>query len=229
MKFHLFLIVTLIFQTLTAQMINLPGTFQAPLRDVVEGKKISGDRYLFASYKSGVIVENTGQTHQVFLKYDMYKDEVEVFNNDEALILTKALYPSFKFDYFDDVLNSRKTITFKSGFKIDGYKKDNYFEVLLENKDYSFIKLNRVSLEEFTTSEYGGKNEVQSKFVKRERYFLYESDGSYIEVRNKKSAIYESFEDYKDQISAFIKANKLKFKTEADLIEVIAYYLEINA
>jgi len=229
MKFNLFLSCFFLFQISKAQLANLQGTFQAPLRDVVEGKKISGDRYLFASYKSGLIYESNGQTHQVFLKYDMYKDEVEVYNNDEALILTKVLYPSFKFDFFDDVLNSRRVVNFKSGFKVDGFKKDNYFEVLIENRTHSFIKSNRVSLEEITTSEYGGKNEVQSKYVKRNRYFLCENNGSFIEVRNKKSEIFKSFEGSKDLLNAYIKANKLKFKTESDLIKLITYYLEINS
>ncbi len=86
---------------------------------------------------------------------------------------------------------------------------------------------------EFVKANYEGGYSADRKYDefadKSSLYFLKHDDKLIYKVKKSKKQILEAFPDAENEISAFIKAEKLDMKNEEDLVKLLKYYDSLNA
>ncbi len=202
-----------------AQLVNIQGIDNV----VVRTKKysdIQGSAYVYPSWCSGTLTDNSGKTYQnVLLKYDTYKDLVEVNQDGQVIEVNATTYPKFTMDYTGTETNEVVKHHFASGFSVPGFP--GYFDVLYTGR-FSLLKKYKTSFVEETVTGYGTSN-AYKRFQSKVHYFVVRPDNSIVEVKLNKKSILEELSDKSADVEEFVKDKKSKLKSESDLVELIKY------
>ena len=204
-----------------SQLLNLEGTSGNVLREQ-KYKNIEGSPYLFTSYKSTRVFDRRGNVDNVFAKYDVYKEELEVYNDGNPIILDPKLYGAFMFDFIDEETNKRVQFLFKNGYKIDKYKVVDYFQVLKDEGKIKFLKKINITSVDEDQATYSGNNDVATRFVRTEKYFVLNGDKVNSFKKLSKSNLFKIFGE-NDEDVLFLKKNRSKLKTEQEVIVYLNY------
>jgi len=203
------------------QILNLEGTSGNVLRET-KYAKIEGSPYLFPSYKSAKVFDRDGAQKNVFAKYDSYKEEIEVHNDGNPIILDSKAYGAILFDFIDEIENKRVKVLFKNGFNIDGYRTIDYFQVLKDKGSLRFLKKIKTQRIEDEETSYGGNNDVASKFVTTTKYYIVNGEDVSGFKKLSKSSVLKAFGDTESDTD-YIKKNKMKLKTEDEVVSFLLY------
>jgi len=208
-----------------AQIQNLGGTGGTVLRET-KYAQIDGSPYLFEKYKKAYAYNSAGEKVDVFAKYDSYKEEVEIHNGGSPLILDASEYSKIEFNFYDELDDKSVKMIFQNGFDIAGYGEKDYFQVLTSGKVKVLKKISTDKIDEDEAS-YGGTNNISSRFITKERYFLIRDDQeTAVFKRISKSSVLKAFDE--KRLVDFTKKKKLKLKTEKDLLVLVDYYESLD-
>ena len=204
-----------------AQISNVPGLNNEVIR-VRKYIDIDGSPYLYTDWKAGTITDSSEKLYNnELVKYDAYKDVVEVNKEGETMILNKTMYPKFSLAFADPSSNRIIRHNFRSGFeKVENYSRENYFEVLSEKKVVLLKKYQVKFIEEVVNSS--GTAAQTKRFQKSEKFFLVKDQISSEVKLNIKSVISILGDDvrFKD----YVIKERVKVKNEKDLIMLVEYY-----
>lgn len=207
------------------QMSNVDGLGGNVLRESTY-KKIDGSPYLFDKYKKAYAYNQNGDKFDVFARYDSYKEEIEVHNGGNPIILDAKEYNKIEFNFYDENTNKTVVMMFQNGFDIQGYDKKDYFHVLRDGETMLLKKITTSKIDENEAS-YGGVNNVSSRFVMKERYVLLKNDSDPVVFKKiSKSAVLKAFGD--KRLVNYIKQQGLKVKTIAEVQQITEYYEGLN-
>lgn len=224
MKFSKIIVVLLLFvlsSNAHAQIQNLNGIGGEVLRESGYDR-IDGSPYLFDKYKRAFAYDVDGVKIDVFAKYDSFKEEFEVHNGGNPIILDAKLYRRIQFNFYDESENRTVVLDFENGFDIPGYNKKDYFHVLKTGKVKVLRKLSTAKIEENEAS-YSGVNNVSSRFITKERFFLVKENNEVIKFKKiKNGTVLKAFND--KRITSYVKKKKMKIKTISDLEAIAEYY-----
>jgi hypothetical protein len=106
---------------------------------------------------------------------------------------------------------------------IDFEDKLTYFEVLNDGDNMKLLKKDIKKFMEAKAAENSYSSSKPAKFVLESDYYLYDSS-SIREIKLNKKALLVELDDKKSDVTKFIKLNKLKLKSEDEVVKLIAYY-----
>jgi hypothetical protein len=171
---------------------------------------VEGSPYLSDTWTEGTVTTAKGTYKNVRLKYDMSSDQV-VFasKNDDALAFAD---PVKEFTLTDEI--------FTNGFPpIGAQDKKSYYQVLAEGK-IALLKRRAKHIQE--TKTYGSAS-VNREFVTINSYFVFK-DNKIDVIKPDKKTIMALMTDKAEQMDAWVKANKVSFKSDEDLGKLFEYY-----
>jgi len=194
---------------------------------VVRTKKyedIKGTAYLYPMWNAGTLTDKSGKVYSnLLLKYDTYKDQVEMNQDGQVFEISTVLYPKFTLSFVQPTTNNVIKHVFSAAYAVDGFPKMSYFELLFEGR-LTLIKKYKTSFVEENVSGYGTGG-VQKSFQSKTIYFVVE-DGVTKEIKSNKKSVLEVFPEQSSVIETFLKEKKMKIKSETDLVQIIQFLEE---
>lgn len=175
--------------------------------------EIKGSPFLFDEWFSGEIKTKLGNTYpNMKIRYEAYSDQL-YFLSEENL---ERVVAREKIDFFQ--FNDSKGFSYL--FKHIPYH--GFVQVLYENDILLYKKIKK---EIKKAPESNGYNNTvkNDEFIKNEIYFIAPSRTEIIKSVEKKNQYLEIFSEYEKQLNQFIKKNKVKFKEDVKLIQLVQY------
>jgi hypothetical protein len=183
----------------------------AKFTKLVEGTPYFKDEWM----KGNVIVNGGGQYSGVYLKLDLYDNEVH-FQDQKGNEMI-ATTPIQKVILVDSI--SQQAYNFVNGEYMPAIGKiKGWYQLLSEGNAMLFKKINKQMQE---VKSYGSATVEQSIVTSPRYYVLYKLN--FTEIKKIKD-LADVFADKKQEVSQFVKNNNLSGKTDNDFITVISYY-----
>jgi hypothetical protein len=180
---------------------------------------VEGSQYLSGDWAKGVVKLNDGRTYKdIELKYDQLADKL-IFKNGSDASPLEVVDPvsEFTISYIADNLVTTKH--FCSGYG----KEKTAFDETLVNGGVQFLKRTEKSIKELHVYNSATITKSIDGDVK---YYLCIA-GQLRPIKKDKKSIFNALSDKQSQLEAFIKANTLNLKEEADIVRVLMYYNSI--
>jgi len=172
---------------------------------------VEGSELLYPDWTKGSIKLASGRVYdEMLLKYNIYEDQLYFQGKENATM--KFTSPVVEFRFGSDVYRNRYPA-------IKDFNELSYFKVLSEGKATLLKKItkNVIDVKEFNSS-ITVKKIADDKF-----YYLYDN-GKMLLLKSDKATFLGLVSDKKNEIEAYLKANKINFKKEEDLITLVTAY-----
>ncbi|MBN1253277.1 MAG: hypothetical protein JXA16_14150 [Bacteroidales bacterium] len=179
--------------------------------------EIKGSPYLTDDFVESKIYLSKDSIFSIHLRYNIFNNQIEFQKENEVYaisnpeIFQKIEILNSTFIYYNDKSDS---------------KKNSYYKLLVEGDCYLLAK-NRVRFKEQGEEKpYVGASPAE--FIRlKDQYLLFLNENSPIAIKNNKS-LKNILSDKKDEISDFIKKEKISCQDENDLIKLITYYNKLK-
>lgn len=226
MKHTLPVVLILLFKgTLLAQIVNLPGTANALVREAAY-TSIEGTPYFNHDFQRGTLQTKSKNYSDIYIRYDCYKDEIQFQQNEVAMIASPSEVIGFSFNALNKEAGEITGLMFKNGFVVDGYTPLAYFRVVYDGKT-KYLRKYTVEYVEAASNTYSNPDGAK-RFDRKDREYVLFSDGKSFELKGNRRALLEQFGKHESALSQFIKQNKLNLKVEKDLITVLQKFDELG-
>jgi hypothetical protein len=178
---------------------------------------VKGDQFLFSkTYLPGTVTINKTQFKNLYINYDIYKDEIIAHKSNGTIIqLNKEMVDSFTLVYQYKIYHFKNT----GEDSLPGLK--GYANVLYHGKSALLVKYRK-------EIELLAVDDKFDRFFQTHKIYLV-SNGLVYQLTGK-SDLLKDLEKNKTQIKAYMKKNGLKVskKTPESFIPVIRYYDSIS-
>jgi len=181
---------------------------------------IAGTQFFIDDWKYGSIkMLNNFVYNNVSVRLNLQTQEVHFLNPNKTEMavspeLVKELFIYDKIDGQDTLYD------FQCGFPaVEKQTEKDFYLVLSSGK----VKLLKSIKKEITQLRDNLSGEEKREFTTYENYFLF-ADNMLQPVKLKKESILQSMHGHEDKIDAFVKSNKLSYKSPRDLKKIVEYY-----
>jgi len=185
-----------------------------------EYEEIIGNSYFNKSFLPGYIYSsNKIISKESLLRYNAFKDEIEISKNLDFEILLKHRDISCTI--------ADKKYMYAPFIKKEGSKFQNgYFNVIYEGNKYSLLFREIKIYKEAKVAKNSMTSSFPAKLVEsRDFYFMDKSDDHAMIINsNKKKLLKNINPKYSKEIGDYIKKNNLNLKEKEDLISLFKYY-----
>ncbi|TYP73478.1 hypothetical protein [Aquimarina intermedia] len=190
------------------------NAFSVPLaiRNEKRDDVIQGHPYYEEKEKLAIVYSHaTKSSTRCLIRYNALRDQIEIFQNNAVHNMIKREDIKVEVegeDYY---------------YKIKEYEGDKMFFVLF-NEGTNTLALRiekRIKLGQKAVTNYD--KDIPSRYAEKKQYYLIKKD-SIFPIRLKKKDISPLLIDPSGKLKAKISSDKLKFKKEEDLIEIIDFY-----
>ena len=175
-------------------------------------------------FHQGFLVTAHKDTLNGKLKYDLEVNIVTIIHQGK----TKSFSSNnvFYFEIFDQILNNyRQFYSIPHHVNID-YKIPVFFEVVYEGR-LSLLRRERIIIQMVnTTAAYWGGAGVRQRTI-HYNYFFLDENGTITFFTGRKKDLIRFMRDKQNQVTHFIKQNKLDTNKMGDLIRITAFYNSI--
>jgi hypothetical protein len=205
----------ILFQFSHAQNIDLPTEY---LQNNTSGKNsipanVIGSPYFDDSWKFGTVYINETSFNRE-LRFNAFLDQIEMKEKGETTSLYKRDYISAKIGE-QNYLIEQYTVNSEA-------VRQAYFIELNKGKARLLIRKQKELLAaQEAASSY--QTDKPPRFIDKEAYFLKIDDKPAIEIKLKEKDIL-TLMNREDELKSFIKSNKMKLKTEDEVIQLLTYY-----
>ena len=175
----------------------------------IEFNKIAPKMYFSQIYLSSK-VDNFKE--EVYLKYNIYKDEMEFINNDKVFYLKKNL--GRKISFVD--LNINYEV-----FNYNGALA--YFQVLNKNGAILLRKQN-IEYQKAKPAASSYQQDKPADFVEKDDTFFIKLKEKIIELPSNKKKFFKLLDEIDINLKKFTIENKLDIKKQNDLLKIIEFY-----
>ncbi|QBA64922.1 hypothetical protein [Muriicola soli] len=201
-----------------AQNIELPTEFinNTTLGGVNSGlpDNVQGSPYANEEFVLGKVYAKGQDPYNGLLRYNAYQDGIEMKTDKGVITLLKREYLSAMID--------GKLYRIEN-YKNNGAIRKTYFVEMNKGHARLLLKQGKKFVEEQSaTSSYS--RDKPAKFEDENSYYIITEGNPGIEVKLRSKDIIAALPDHKKEVEAFAKKNKLKMKTEEEVIQVMAYY-----
>ncbi|WP_339876667.1 hypothetical protein [uncultured Algoriphagus sp.] len=198
------------------------------------GSSFAQNQFPSQIWHKGNIYSADGQVYGGQIKYDLENNVVQL--QDKTVNTFTAANVTY-FELFDEVYGGiRKFFSLPYSLNSD-YETPMFFEVLTEGDDLALLCREYVATDSRGMNSYGmmggyGMNPFyspQSMMGYRlafKYYFL--KNGKIEQYSMKKKDLFEMLPGHDDQISLFMRKNRLDYDKRGDLLRITAYYNELN-
>ena len=182
---------------------------------------VKGNPFIAEEFQLGEVIHmDSSITREVPMRLNHHTDEIEFKMDDKILVFAmprKINYVTFghrSFAFFDYV-QQKKTNA-------------GYFEVLAWGDCKLLLRRNTIiKREELPPSDMGGGN-FKDYFRTTEEYFLKKGTSAATQIQKSKKSILKTLGEHEEELTDFIEKNKLKLKSEEDMIDLIYFYNSIT-
>lgn len=180
----------------------------------VDPLAIKGSPYVEDAYTDGVIFYGDKKLSAP-MRYNAFQDLIEFQQNGKAVVL--------------DPSNTVKRVVMGSAvlvplkFQAGGKSRLGYFTMLDSGKVMLFAKKKIVYLEAKKGGALDG-GDLPPQYKRSPDSFYYRfGDGELLEANNIKSVV-GSFPDKKEDLTAYVKKEKISVKKEKEILQLVQYY-----
>jgi len=195
------------------------NTQGSALRNVVEDKKKEnaiGSPYVNESYLNTQIA---GTNNVLQTRYNAYTDEIEVKYDDAIFVVPKE--EQYKTIYYKLTDSRLQLMRYKpeSGEPVYGY----LFELFIDN-EFGLYKRERVTYQDAKEPTNGYATATPPKYNKKSpEYLIKLNDSEVVPFPKNKKALIALFSGKEELISNYLKAEKISFKDEEDLLKLTKF------
>ena len=189
----------------------------------------SSVRYMYPQFVEGEIVLQNGLSSTYMINYNMFHDEIEFINNNDTLTIGRKRELEYAIAESDTFIYAPGYMKFIYGQKLKVYCKDKFYlkEILKRGAmgavnrtaaiaSYSYVDdLAAISYNLVVSDDHVFKREIA--------YYIATSNGAFEPI--KKKNILKLFSFQKDEVKKYLKANKINFEKQEDVIK-FAKFLE---
>ncbi len=206
-------------QTLTSTDMNLTLKTTGSRLDLSRYEEIKGSPYLYDSYKNGFVNINNKEAQAIKnIRFNCLQNQLE-YQIDELVYTPISKYHEFSIEILNDN-NEIVSQQFRNGFE-DELESRTYFEVLYDGKT-KLLKKHLVRIDEYSEPLSYRK---MTKFTKVSSLYIYKTkEKKLVKIKAEKKAMLEVLQEKHGHIKKYIEENKLKLKSESELIETIEEY-----
>ncbi|QGY45160.1 hypothetical protein GM418_16220 [Maribellus comscasis] len=210
--------------------VEVPRGAQRQSKQVVDGitthnytKKsnvpVNGNPYFEQDFLPGILELNDGsKSDEMPIRYNIASDAFEVIQSSDTLSLNQP-YKLKQIIYDDRVFIFDPELRAKAERKYNGF-----FELKVKGELSLYIKRNKdLLLDSFTSNYQGGSGTKEYYYVDKVSYVGKFNDGSGFLIKSKKEFLDRVDGQEKSDIKSFIKKNKIKFKSEEDIVKLVEY------
>jgi hypothetical protein len=218
---------------LCRSQINTSGGFGSVLSDIKgtpissnSNSDVSGSPFFIATWSEADIVLASGAVlNRIPIKLNLATHEVHVLKDEKEKVEMVANPGSIKSVAIKSLTeNDINSYNFKIGFpSIDRMSTNTFYLVLADGK----TKLLKLISKKIVEEKPFNSAVAEKKFVENEGLYLF-YDGEMIRVKKNKDFFVMTFGQQKDLIEKFLTENKLKCKTEKEMIRVVDYFNELD-
>ncbi len=182
---------------------------------------IVGNPFIEEEFQVGEVIHmDSTITHDVLMRLNHHTDEIEFMLDDEIMVFSKprqidhVTFGHRSFAYFDFIQKKKKNA--------------GYFEVLAWGNTKLLLRRNTmVKREDLPPSDMSGGN-YRDYFRTTEEYFLKKGDALAVQIQKGARSILKVLEDHEEELSNFINENKLRLRSEEEMIDLIYFYNSIS-
>jgi hypothetical protein len=181
--------------------------------------EIKGNVYLDSSFrKTNIYLYKTDATLNSPSRYNLLHNEFEVETTAGVRSLSGAVVKQFILVKGND---STKFLNGKD-FSVEGAPLEGFVGILADGEARlaKQIKIEIVKPSYNPSLEVGDRN---THVLQKPVFYIQKGEKELVRIKNAKS-LSDSFGNKKDQVSKYIKQNKLDLKEEVDLVQVFNYY-----
>lgn len=197
---------------------------------------VNGSPYLNEKYEMGVII-NGPSKKEFRMRYNAYLGMFEVLdkNDKEASVLKSAnILVAFDekiyriLDYEETVQDKALYYLPQNGDKtIRGNIKQGYFNRLSDGETKLYLKTIK-RIPKFKSSDHGYNRFEPTALLTLTHYFIKRKYRPATRIKLSKKEVLFALNDKYNELRTYIKKNKLKLKTEEEVIQLISYYDTLN-
>ncbi|WP_457618905.1 hypothetical protein [Lutibacter sp.] len=160
-------------------------------------------------------INNSKKTFNI--RYNVYKDEMEIKENDTIYFLPKNIGFTINFQNIDKAYQ-----VFRSSLK----NKESYFVLLFKGNKLSLLLKERIDVQTRFIARKGFVGYLPPTLTRLKDLFYvgYTNDSTSLQLPIRKKYFYNLFLDKSSSVASFTKRNKLNYKNKKDLIKIFAYY-----
>lgn len=172
---------------------------------------VEGSELLYPDWIRGSVkLANGGLYSDLMLKYNLYEDQLYFLGKDN--ITMKFASPVFEF-YLDKDL-------YRNGYpSIKNLTSLSFFHILVDGKVTLLKKISKNIIE---VKEFNSATAIK-KIVDEKNNYLF-LKGSLKPLKTDKASLLDLFFDKKNEVDAYLKANKVNFKKDEDIVTFVKYY-----
>lgn len=175
---------------------------------------VIGSPYVDENYKLGTVLIKEDESYSAYMRYNAFHDEMEMQEGDKAVSLMKR-------DYVKARLDGKLYII--TPFKVDGNRDQGYVVVLKDGPTALYLKQNIILKEgKEATSSYSKAQ--PPKFERQDFYLLGFGEDTPASIKLNKKSVLNAFSSNRKDVEKFVKDNKLKLKTEEEVLKLLNFY-----
>ena len=200
-----------------------PSYQNTGLRYAERFKEVEGSPYLFDTWKSGELVTSVGKKVEgLTLKFDAYSNILVLQKEEEEVALMDGAISEFSlFDLEGKQMLFRK-------FPLGKMGKQVFAQILFYGK-LILVKHHKVSRvrKENNSGGYGdaGNMKETEHFSHTNVYYIKQKESDTFEpFKPNRKAMLKMLPDHQDEITSYMKKEKLKLKDDDEIIQLLQYY-----
>lgn len=217
-KRNLTIVFILFFAITYAQNIQLPTEYlnNSTLGGVNNNlpANVQGSPYINEEFVIGKVFVNENKPYAGILRYNAYNDGIEMKTEKGIITLLKR-------DYLKAEINGKLYLI--ESYKVNGAIRKTYFVELNKGKARLLLKQGKKFVEAKPARSSYSKDQPP-KFEDETSYYITLEGKAAVETKLKSKDVLAAFADHQKELQDFVKQNKLKLKTEAEVMQLLAYY-----
>ena len=201
----------------TAPMFNSLNQVSEYRKGYLNDRKIDGSPYVIETFTPSEIV---GIQHTFNMRYNAYADEIEVEKS------ANEIYALKKESEFNTILINRGAYKLRLVNYWSTTKKESngYLVEIASGNEITLFRRDKIELLPGKEAMTSFEITTQPKLIRmKARYFIGIKNNPIIAFPENKKQLINSFPNFKDQITNFIKLNDLDFDNETDLSKIALF------
>ncbi|NVK49764.1 MAG: hypothetical protein HWE09_08340 [Cyclobacteriaceae bacterium] len=195
------------------------------------GITLAQDKFPSQIWHKGNIYDTEGQAFSGLVKYDLDNNLVQLQN--ETIITFTASNVAY-FEIYDELYGGIRKF-YSLPYSLNGdYEIPVFFEVLTEGKDIALLCREYIATDSRNMGAWGpvgmnpfwGPQTMMGYRLAFNYYFF--KDNQIQRYSLKKKDLYDMLPGYDDEISLFMRKNRLEHDKRGDLLRITAYYNELS-
>ncbi len=178
----------------------------------MNGLEIQGNPYLDEIFVEGTLGINLEKPLPLKLRYNTFSGNVEYQGQDGRVYFVSPKHQVFSVRFGNYYL--------KNGFAKTEQQTEQSMYQILHDGETKLLKFTKGILTDVTTYNEAAK---QKRYDSIEYYYV-EIDGAMLKIKRNKDSILEALPKHKTELEAYIKTEKMKFKSWEEVVKLLVFY-----